>query len=77
MRIIKITCYWSINAILRNLAADPKSDPNTGNGGCSLCQGALKIEGENATPILAWHTMAHASKIVKTRLSSYRIFQYG
>lgn len=55
---------WSKNVILWNLAADPNNDPHTDNGGCSMCQGAITIDGNFVTRNLAYYTIAHASKFV-------------
>lgn len=55
---------WSRNSILWNLAADPNNDPHTDNGGCSMCQGALTLDGDKVTKNLAYYTVAHASKFV-------------
>jgi len=55
---------WSKNVILWNLAADPLNDPHTDNGGCSMCQGAITIDGDIVTRNLAYYTIAHASKFV-------------
>lgn len=55
---------WSRNVILWNLAADPNNDPHTDNGGCSMCQGAITIDGNEITRNLAYYTIAHASKFV-------------
>jgi len=63
--IVGTTRNWVKNVILWNLAADPKNDPHTDNGGCSMCQGALTIDGENITRNLAYYTIAHASKFVR------------
>ncbi len=56
---------WSRNLILWNLAADPSNDPHTDNGGCSMCQGAITIDGNNVTRNIAYYTIAHASKFVR------------
>ena len=63
--IIGTTRNWSRNVILWNLAADPENDPHTDNGGCSMCQGALTIDGENVSRNLAYYNIAHASKFVR------------
>jgi len=63
--IIGATRNWSKNVILWNFAADPKNDPHTDNGGCSMCQGAITIDGENVTRNLAYYTVAHASKFIR------------
>ncbi|GHU83646.1 glucosylceramidase [Bacteroidia bacterium] len=63
--IIDITRNWSKNVILWNLAADPLNDPHTDNGGCSMCQGAITIDGDKVTRNIAYYTVAHASKFVR------------
>lgn len=63
--IIKTTQNWSRNVILWNLAADPLNDPHTDNGGCSMCQGAITIEGDAVTRNVAWYVVAHASKFIR------------
>jgi glucosylceramidase len=63
--IIGVTRNWSKNSILWNLAADPNNDPHTDNGGCSMCQGAITIDGENVIRNIAYYTVAHASKFVR------------
>jgi glucosylceramidase len=71
--IVSTTRNWSKNVILWNLAADPKNDPHTDNGGCSMCQGAITIDGENISRNIAYYTIAHASKFVRpgsVRISS-------
>jgi glucosylceramidase len=63
--ILKTTQNWSRNVILWNLAADPLNDPHTDNGGCSMCQGAITINGDNVSRNIAYYTIAHASKFVR------------
>lgn len=70
--IIGVTRNWSSNVILWNLAADPLNDPHTDNGGCSMCQGAITIDGDKVTRNLAYYVIAHASKLVPP--GSKRIF---
>jgi glucosylceramidase len=55
---------WSRNVILWNLAADPLNDPHTNDGGCSMCQGAVTINGDTVTNNIAYYVVAHASKFV-------------
>src|SRR6218665_470822 len=62
--LIGATRNWSRNVILWNLAADPNNDPHTDNGGCSMCQGAVTIDGNTVTRNLAYYTIAHASAFV-------------
>jgi glucosylceramidase len=63
--IVGTTRNWSKNVILWNLAADPNNDPHTDNGGCSMCQGAITINGDIVTRNLAYYTISHASKFVR------------
>lgn len=63
--IIGITRNWSRNVVLWNLAADPLNDPHTDNGGCSMCQGAVTIDGDAVTRNIAYYVIAHASKFVR------------
>ncbi len=63
--IVGITRNWSRNVVLWNLAADPLNDPHTDNGGCSMCQGAITIDGNAVTRNIAYYVVAHASKFVR------------
>jgi len=63
--IIGATRNWSKNVILWNLAADPKNDPHTDNGGCPMCQGAITLDGDKVSRNLAYYVVAHASKLVR------------
>ncbi|WP_418992998.1 glycoside hydrolase family 30 protein [Alistipes sp.] len=63
--VIGITRNWSRNVVLWNLAADPDNDPHTDNGGCSMCQGAVTIDGDRTERNLAYWVVAHASKFVR------------
>jgi glucosylceramidase len=56
---------WSRNVLLWNLAADSKFEPHTNDGGCSICQGAVTIDGNEVTRNLAYYTIAHFSKFVR------------
>jgi glucosylceramidase len=62
--IIGATSNWSRNVILWNFAADPLNDPHTNDGGCSMCQGAVTIDGDLFTRNIAYYVVAHASKFV-------------
>jgi glucosylceramidase len=62
--IIGATVNWSRNVILWNFAADPKNDPHTNDGGCSMCQGAVTISGDTISKNIAYYVVAHASKFV-------------
>jgi glucosylceramidase len=56
---------WSRNVLLWNLAADPKFDPHTDNGGCPICEGAVTLDGNSVTKNVGWYVVAHASKFVR------------
>jgi glucosylceramidase len=62
--IIGVTRNWSRNVLLWNLAADPNAGPHTNNGGCPVCYGALTIDGDNVTRLVAYYVLGHASKFV-------------
>ena len=63
--IIGATRNWSRNVLLWNLAADPNSGPHTNDGGCTGCRGAVTIDGSKVTFLLAYYTLAQASKFVR------------
>lgn len=63
--IIGATRNWSRNVLLWNLAADPNNGPHTNDGGCTFCRGAVTIDGDKVTRLLAYYTLAHASKFVR------------
>jgi glucosylceramidase len=69
--LIGATRNWSRNVLLWNLAADPKNEPHTNDGGCGMCQGAITIDGNTVTRNLAYYGVAHAAKF--TRPGSVRI----
>lgn len=62
--LIDVPRNWSRDVILWNLAADPKAEPHTGNGGCPFCFGAITIDGDSVTRNLAYYVVAHASENV-------------
>ena len=64
--IIGATRNWSRNVLLWNLAADPENKPYTDRGGCSMCQGAITIDQDKFSKNIAYYTIAHASKFVRT-----------
>jgi glucosylceramidase len=55
---------WSRNVLLWNLAANSKFEPHTGNGGCTMCQGAVTIDGDSVTRNVACYAMGHFSAFV-------------
>jgi glucosylceramidase len=63
--LIDTTRNWSKSVILWNLAADPRNEPHTNNGGCPMCQGAITIDGDAVSYNLAYYTIAHAAKFVR------------
>jgi glucosylceramidase len=56
---------WSRNVLLWNLAADLNYGPHTNDGGCTMCQGAITLDGNNVTRNLAYYALAHFSKFVR------------
>ncbi len=56
--------HWSKNVLLWNLAADPQAGPHTNEGGCPVCYGALTIDGDKVTKLVAYYAIGHASKFV-------------
>jgi glucosylceramidase len=62
--LIASTRNWSRNVLLWNLAADPNNGPHTINGGCTMCQGAITLDGNSATRNLAYYALSHFSKFV-------------
>lgn len=63
--IMGATRNWGRNVLLWNLAADPRNQPHTDNGGCGTCQGAITIDGDTVSRNLAYYVIAHASKFVR------------
>lgn len=63
--LIGATRNWSRNVLLWNLAADPHAGPHTNNGGCTGCFGAITLDGDNATPNVAYYAVAHFAKFVR------------
>jgi glucosylceramidase len=63
--VIGATRNWSRNVILWNLAADPQNRPHTDSGGCTMCQGAITIDGNKVSRNVAYYVVAHASKFVR------------
>ena len=55
---------WSRNVLEWNLASDPKFDPHTDDGGCTICQGALTVDTDTVVRNVSYYIIAHASKFV-------------
>jgi glucosylceramidase len=62
--IIGATRNWGKTVIEWNLAADPNFNPHTGSGGCTICQGALTLDGDSVKKNVSYYIIAHASKFV-------------
>jgi glucosylceramidase len=63
---------WSRNVLEWNLAADMNLGPHT-SGGCTVCLGALTINGNTVSRNVSYYIIAHASKFVRpgsTRVDS-------
>ncbi len=54
---------WSRVALEWNLASDPNFEPHT-PGGCTLCLGAVTIDGSKATKNVGYYIIAQAAKFV-------------
>jgi glucosylceramidase len=63
--IIGATRNWCRNVLEWNLAAGPDFKPYTDRGGCSMCQGAVTINGNSFSKNIAYYSMAHISKFVR------------
>lgn len=63
--IIGGTRNWCRNMLEWNLAADPKYDPHTTDGGCDQCLGTITINGNAVTRNPAYYILAHAAKFVR------------
>jgi glucosylceramidase len=55
---------WSRTVLEWNLAADPKFNPHTTDGGCDRCLGALTIS-DQVSRNVSYYIIAHASKFVR------------
>jgi glucosylceramidase len=62
--IVGATRNWSRNVLEWNMATDAVYGPHT-NGGCTVCQGALTISGQNVSRNVSYYIVAHASKFVR------------
>ncbi len=63
--IIGATRNWCRIVLEWNLSSNPKLEPYTDRGGCSLCLGAVTIDGNTVTRNPAYYVIAHASKFVR------------
>lgn len=70
--VIGATRNWSRNVLEWNLASDPNYNPHTDEGGCTSCQGALTINGQDISREVSYYIIAHASKFV--RPGAVRVF---
>jgi len=62
--IVGATRNWSRNVLEWNMATDASYGPHT-NGGCTVCQGALTISGQNVSRNVSYYIIAHAAKFVR------------
>lgn len=62
--LIGSTRNWSRNVLLWNLAADPQFGPHTNDGGCTVCAGAITLDGDKAVFNGSYYALAHFSKFV-------------
>jgi glucosylceramidase len=62
--LIDATRNWSKNVLLWNLAADPDDGPHT-IGGCPVCRGALTLDENQVTRLVAYYAVAHFTKFVR------------
>lgn len=56
---------WCRTVLEWNLAADPKQEPHTDQGGCVGCVGAVTLDGDAVERNPAYYIIAHASKFVR------------
>jgi glucosylceramidase len=61
---IGATRNWSRNVLLWNLAANAQFGPHTSDGGCSMCEGAVTLEGDAVTRNLAFYVLAQMARFV-------------
>jgi glucosylceramidase len=62
--LIGSTRNWCRNVLLWNLAADPQFGPHTNDGGCTVCAGAITLDGDKAVFNGSYYAVAHFSKFV-------------
>lgn len=63
--IIGATRNWSKTVLEWNLTSNPENKPFTDRGGCSMCQGAVTVDGDQVKRNVAYYAIAHASKFVR------------
>lgn len=63
--IIGATRNWSKVVLHWNLTNNPDYTPFTSNGGCSVCKGAVTINGNSVERNVGYYITAHASKFVR------------
>lgn len=67
---------WSRNALEWNLANDPLYGPHTA-GGCSVCKGALTINGSGFMRNVSYYIIAHASRFIPQNALRIKSDIYG
>ena len=63
--LVGATRNWARNVLLWNLAADPHAGPHTNDGGCTMCFGAITLDGDQTRLNVAYYALAHFSKFVR------------
>ena len=61
---IGATANWAKDVLLWNLAADPQNGPRTNDGGCTICSGAITLDGDKVKRNLAYYVTAHFTGFV-------------
>jgi glucosylceramidase len=65
MLIIGATRNWCRTVLEWNLGSNPSLTPYTDRGGCTLCLGAVTIDGDRVIRNPAYYIIAHAAKFVR------------
>jgi glucosylceramidase len=63
--IIGASRNWSKTVLEWNLTSNSENKPFTDRGGCSMCQGAVTIDGDHVKRNVAYYSVAHAAKFVR------------
>jgi glucosylceramidase len=74
--IIGASRNWSKNVLQWNLTSNQELTPYTPFGGCSVCLGAVTIDGNEVTRNQGYYAIAHASKFIpdgSVRISSTKL----
>jgi glucosylceramidase len=63
--VIGATRNWARTVLEWNLTSNPSLTPHTDRGGCTLCLGAVTIDGDKVVRNPAYYIIAHAAKFVR------------